>query len=70
MHRSLRQCVDLSKQGVIQDFFCQGGNWIGGDSSKRGTVFIYILMFSVHVVIKFQGGEIYQGRISRVPPSV
>ena len=29
-------------QEVIQDFFARGGNWIGGDHSKRGTVFIYI----------------------------
>ena len=38
---------------------------MGGDSSKRGTVFIYILMLSVHVVIKFQGGGNMSGGISR-----
>ena len=37
-------------QGYIYTgFFWQGGNWIWGDNSERGTVFIYILMFSVLV---------------------
>ena len=36
---------------------------------KRETVFIYIyiLMFSVHVVIKFQGGNMSGGDISGSP---
>ena len=34
----------------LHTIFCQGGKiGLGGDNSKRGTVFIYILMFSVHV---------------------
>ena len=27
--------------GGYTGFFARGGNWIGGDNSKRGTVFIY-----------------------------
>ena len=53
--------------GGYTGFFPQGGNWIGGDNSKRGTVFIYIFMFSVHVQLyNFRGG-IYQGDIPGSP---
>ena len=52
-------------QHFIQDYFAKGREiGLGEVSSEHGTVFIYILMFSVHVVIKFQG----EGGISWGPP--
>ena len=47
--------------------------WQWFSKCKSETVFICILMFSVHVVIKFQGGnmsggEICQGGYPGVPP--
>ena len=66
------KCGNFTYFMVLYRIFCQGGKLDWGDSSERGTVFIYIkkvyiLMFSVQVVIKFQGGNM-SGGISRVPP--
>ena len=41
--------------------------WQWFSKCKSETVFVYILMFSVHVVIKFQGG-ICQGGYPGFPP--
>ena len=30
--------------------FARGGNWIGGDSSKCGTVFIRIYIYTVYSI--------------------
>ena len=44
-----------SYQGFIQDFL-PGGEIGLGVTAQSEAVIIYILMFSVHVVIKFGGG--------------
>ena len=53
-----------------QDFLPGGGEiGLGGDNSKRGTVFIYILMFVYMYSYKISGGEIYEGGYPGVPGS-
>ena len=41
--------INSSCAGGYTGFFARGENWIGGANSKGGTVFTYIMMFSVHV---------------------
>ena len=56
MHKSkslllTRKCLSSFNQGFYTGFFARGGKWIGGDNSELGTVFIYIVMFSVHASV-------------------